>query len=89
MKLVVSYKIPGRGIYKVLLSSKEHLQFTRGRARRVPADSDEGVTNSIPIKYITSIKVLSAQPSVCSACSKEADQLLCFDCIAKVASKGK
>ena len=43
-------------MYQMILGWGQKLQFYRGRARRIPKDS-ETVFNTVPIKYITSIEV--------------------------------
>ena len=88
MKLLVTLRQPGRGFYKMYLSPKEIIRFANGRARREPA-SKNGITNSVPIKYITSIRIVGTEEAYCSGCQKPNKQLLCLNCIAKVAESTK
>ena len=83
MKLLVTFRQPGRGFYKMYLSPSELLRFSKGRARREPASKD-GIISSIPIKYITSIRIVGAKESTCSCCEKPSKPLLCVKCIDKI-----
>jgi hypothetical protein len=56
MHIRINFKKPGAGMYQMLLTWGQKLQFYRGRARRIPKD-DESLFNTVPIKYITSIEV--------------------------------
>jgi len=84
MKLLVTFRQPGRGFYKMYMSSKEVIRFINGKARREPASND-AITNSVPIKYITSIRIVGTEEMVCSGCKKPKQKLLCFDCITAIA----
>lgn len=85
MKMLVSFKKPGSGMSKVLLTTEEVLRFTNGVARRIPPNK-EGVFNSIPIKYITSIKILETSAK-CGSCGNEDNKLICTDCLEKLVKK--
>jgi hypothetical protein len=56
MQVRVNFKKPGAGMYQMILTWGQKLQFYRGRARRIPKD-DETVFNTVPIKFITSIEL--------------------------------
>lgn len=86
MKLQVTFKKPGLGFYRTLISPGETLRFSHGRARRQPAD-EENMFNSIPVKYITSIKLVDVPAEVCSVCGKEKSKVVCYDCIVKTLTK--
>lgn len=88
MKLVVIIRQPGRGFYKMYLTGKETLRFSNGKARREPASKD-AITNSVPIKYITSIKIIGAGDLQCSVCEQEKEKLICYECIENVAKSSK
>lgn len=88
MKLLITFRQPGRGFYKMYLSSREVIRFTSGRARREPASKD-AITNSVPIKYITSIRIVGTEETYCSGCKKPNKQLLCLNCIIKAAEVTK
>jgi hypothetical protein len=70
------------------MEPKEVLRFINGRARREPASKD-GISNSVPIKYITSIRAVGIDAQSCPACKQETDKLLCFNCISKLAQEKK
>jgi len=80
MKLLITFRQPGRGFYKMYLSPKETIRFANGRARREPASKD-AITNSVPTKYITSIRIVGNGEMYCSKCQKSDHNLLCKDCI--------
>lgn len=84
MKLLVTFRQPGRGFYKMYLAPKELIRFINGKARREPTSKD-AITNSIPIKYITSIRIVGTEEAVCSACQQPNKQLLCINCITEAA----
>lgn len=84
MQIQLSFVHPRSGQSKMLISEKERIQISRGKAIRVPADK-ESLLNSIPVKYLTSIKILNAKLSQCSACKKASDSLLCYTCIRSIA----
>ena len=80
MKLKISFKEPKRGMYTMYISPNEIVQFSRGRARRVPPDK-KAIVNSVPIKYITSIKLIEKPSQRCTICGKEKSKVLCTECI--------
>lgn len=88
MKLLITFRQPGKGFYKMYLEPKAVLRFINGRARREPASKD-GISNSVPIKYITSIRAVGVDEPTCPACKKITDKLVCFDCISKLAQESK
>jgi len=84
MKLLVTFRQPSKGFFKMYISTKEIIRFINGKARREPA-SRNTITNSVPIKYITSIKMVGIEEPVCSVCQQPNKQLLCIECIKKAA----
>jgi len=84
MQLQLSFIHPRSGQCKMQISEHERIQISRGRVIRVPADK-KSLLNSIPVKYLTSIKILDAKLSQCTACKKSTDSLLCSECIMKIA----
>ncbi len=80
MKLQISFREPGKGFYRMILSVGEILRFTRGKARRIPPKKDS-ITNSVHIKYITSIKLVDTKQSTCSVCRKEDIPVICYTCV--------
>ena len=80
MKLKISFKEPKRGMYTMYVSPNELVQFSRGKAKRMPPDK-KAMFNSIPIKYITSIKFIDKPSQRCTVCGKERTKLLCAECI--------
>lgn len=83
MKLKISFKEPRRGIYTMYVSPNEIVQFSRGRAKRIPVDKT-AIVNTIPIKYITSIKFIDKPSQRCTHCGKEKSKLLCAECILSI-----
>lgn len=83
MKLQISFREPGKGFCKVILSKDEIIRFSCGKARRIPAKK-ESIFNSIPIKYITSIKITDADKQTCNICNKIHSKLICYECITKL-----
>ena len=80
MKLLITFREPGRGFYKMYLSPPEVIRFINGRAKREPP-SKNAITNSVPIKYITSIRIVGDKESICPVCKKATTQILCLNCI--------
>ena len=81
--ITVNVKKPNRGFFRIDVKPGEMLVFSNGKARRCPPDKDS-VFNSIPIKYITSIRV---EKCGCCKCGKYTAQLVCVPCLQKMADK--
>lgn len=58
--IIVRIKKPGTGINWMILKLGEYLQFHRGRVRRIPPDKDKSF-NTVPAKYITSIREMKEE----------------------------
>ena len=80
MKLKISFKEPGRGMYTMYVSPGEIVQFSRGKAKRTPPNK-KVIVNTVPVKYITSIKIVDSPNQKCSTCGKEKVMLLCAECV--------
>lgn len=84
MQIQISFKHPKRGFYKMYLSGNERLQVVKGRAKRVPVDK-KSLLNSIPVQYISSVKMKEMKLSQCPVCKEGKKSLICFECIQKIA----
>ena len=83
MKLQVSFREPGKGFYKMIVSEKEILRFTRGKIRRLPIQKDS-IFNSVPIQNITSIRIVDGKEQKCDICKTKKSKLICYNCIANI-----
>lgn len=82
MQVKIRFKKKGAGFYTMVMKDKESLIFTYGKARRVPPDKDS-VFNSIPTKYITSLRIVENKHT-CSICNHTKEKLVCSECIEKM-----
>ena len=84
MQLQISFrKRNGGGIGRIFILPNELLKFHKGRARRTPSNK-QAVFNSVPIKYITSIKLVDKFGMKCSKCDGSKERLICEDCISEL-----
>ena len=86
MKIQISFREPGKGFYKMIISKDEIIRFTRGKARREPIQKGS-IFNSIPIKYITSIRIIDST-QICNICKTNKTKLICYECIINTLKTG-
>ena len=86
MQLKITFRKPGRGVFKVLFTPPERIQVSRGMIRRIPPDKDYAF-NSIPLKLVTSIRFVDNTKSRCGICKVVKEPLICVDCIKSVFTK--
>ena len=58
MQLHILFRDSHGGLNKMIISEDESIVFRYGKIRRIPPDKD-AVVNSVPIKSITSVKMIS------------------------------